>query len=42
LGYWVDWLTILESNRAGKLNDKTLQKNILQLTSWNGYKFFDR
>jgi thymidylate synthase len=40
--YWCDWVKILASNRAGKLNDKTLQKNILQLTSWNGYKFFDR
>jgi thymidylate synthase len=40
--YWLDWVKILASNRAEKLNDKTLQKNIIKSTIWTGYHKFER
>lgn len=40
--FWQDWLKILASHRAGKLDKKDLQQLLLQSTSWPGYQFFNR
>jgi len=40
--YWADWIKILASNRAEKLNNKTLQQDIIKSTIWTGYHKFER
>lgn len=40
--YWNDWIKILASFRASKLNDKTLQEYLIKSTSWQGYHYFNR
>lgn len=40
--YWVDWIRVLASNRAGKLGDKQQQTNLLSSTAWSGWSQFRR
>lgn len=40
--YWRDWAIILGAYWIGKLGNKTLQKGLMSLTSFEGYRFFTR
>ena len=40
--YWGDWLILLASHRAGKLNSSKEQNLLLQSTNFEGYRFFNK
>jgi hypothetical protein len=40
--YWGDWLILLASHRAGKLNSSKEQNLLLQSTNFEGYRSFNK